>query len=75
MTRDSKIQRRHAEIHAVSEHNARMVALVSEDAKTVWDQLEVFMIQWRRIETLTEQTGPFIYRASRSRLSPVSLDD
>lgn len=74
VTRDSKIQRRHAEIHAVSEHNARMVALVSKDAKTAWDQLEVFMIQWRRIETLTEQTGPFIYRASRSRLSPVSLD-
>ena len=73
VTRDSKIQRRHAELHAVSEHNARMVALVSEEAKTVWNQLEVLMTQWRRIEALTEESGPFIYRASRSRLAAVPL--
>lgn len=73
ITRDSKIQRRHAELHAVSEHNARMVALASEKAKTVWNQLEVLMTQWRRIEALTEESGPFIYRASRSCLSAVDL--
>jgi len=73
VTRDSKIQRRHPELHAVSEHNARMVALVSEDAKTIWNQLEVLLIQWLRIEALTEETGPFIYRASRSRLAAVPL--
>ena len=73
VTRDSKIQRRHLELHAVSEHNARMIALASEDAKTVWNQLEVFLIQWRRIEALTEENGPFIYRASRSRLAAVPL--
>ena len=73
VTRDSKIQRRHAELHAVSEHNARMVALVSEEARTVWNQLEVLMTQWRRIEALTEESGPFIYRASRSSLAAVPL--
>ena len=73
VTRDSKIQRRHAELHAVSEHNARMVALVSEEARTVWNQLEVLMTQWRRIEALIVEAGPFIYRASRSRLSAVDL--
>ena len=44
VTRDSKIQRRPAELHAVNEHSARMVALASKDAKTVWNQLEVLMI-------------------------------
>ena len=73
VTRDSKIQRRHAELHAVNQHNARMVALASEEAKTFWNQLEVLMIQWRRIEVLTEEAGPFIYRASRSRLTAVPL--
>ena len=73
VTRDSRIQRRHAELLAVIEHCARMVALASDEARTIWHQLEVFMTQWRRIEALTDETGPFIYRASRSRLSPVPL--
>lgn len=74
VTRDSKIQRRPAELHAVNEHSARMVALASKDAKTIWNQLEVLMIQWRRIEALTSQTGPFIYRASRSQLSLIQTE-
>jgi hypothetical protein len=35
---------------AVRSFKARMVALASADAKTTWDQLEVFMTQWREIE-------------------------
>ena len=73
ITRDSRIQRRPAEVHAVREHGARMVALAGEDAKTTWLQLELFMRQWRRIEALLELSGPFIYRASRTVLSKVDL--
>ena len=71
MTRDAKIQRRHAELHAVCEHKARMVALVGADARTVWNQLEVLMMHWRRIRTLTRESGPFIYRASRQEIESV----
>lgn len=45
ITRDAKIQRRVAEVQAVRDHGATMVALVSADATTVWAQLEVFMNQ------------------------------
>ncbi|MDQ4130835.1 MAG: hypothetical protein M3133_07600 [Actinomycetota bacterium] len=73
ITRDSKIQRRAGELLAVQEHRARMVALASPDARTVWDQLEIFMRQWRAIEQLHSLDGPFIYRASRTTLSKVGL--
>lgn len=71
-TRDAKIQRRVAEVQAVLEHGASMVALTSKDATTRWIQLEVFMTQWRRIEQLHRLPGPFIYRASRT--APTRLD-
>ena len=48
------------EITAVRENQAKMVALNQRDAQTKWGQLEVFMTQWRRIEALTAQPGPFI---------------
>ena len=58
---------------AVVQHNARLVVLTSADANTVWDQLELLMTQWRRIEKLHKLQGPFIYRASRSKLNAVAL--
>lgn len=73
VTRDGRIRQRVAELDAVIEHDARLVVLTSTDAKTVWDQLEVLMTQWRRIERLHELPGPFIYRASRSSLQAVEL--
>ncbi len=74
VTRDAHIQRRVAEVRAVVEHSAAMVALASADAHTVWDQLEVFMNQWRAIEGLHGLPGPFIYRASRTALTKLDLD-
>ncbi len=74
ITRDAKIQRRVAEVQAVRHHGATMVALASADATTLWAQLEVFMNQWRAIEKLHGLPGPFIYRASRTALTPVDLD-
>lgn len=73
MTRDSRIQDHRAEIAAVRDHSAKMVALSGKDARNTWQQLEVFMRQWRRIEPLAAQDGPFIWRATRSGLSAVKL--
>ena len=53
VTRDSKIQQYRAELAAVRENGARMVALAGRDAKNTWMQLELFMTQWRAIEGLT----------------------
>jgi hypothetical protein len=59
------------EITAVRENNAKMVALNQRDAQTKWGQLEVFMTQRRRIEALTAEPGPFIWRTSRTAMTPI----
>ncbi len=73
VTRDSAIQRHRAEVGAVREHGARMVALAGRDAADTWHQLEVFMAQWRAIERLTHEPGPFIYSLTRTALRAVDL--
>src|SRR6266699_2078492 len=66
ITRDSMIIQNRNEIAAVQENKAKMVALNQRDAQTKWGQLEVFMSQWRRIEALISQPGPFgVCRAPR----------
>jgi hypothetical protein len=42
-----------------------VVNLAGRDAGSTWAQLEVVMSQWRAIEALVEQPGPFIYVATR----------
>jgi uncharacterized protein with PIN domain len=74
ITRDRAIQDKRAEIAAVRDHGARMVTLASAEAKSVWLQLEVVMCQWRRIEGLLEQPGPFIYSATRTGLRSEPLE-
>lgn len=73
VTRDSKIQDHRAEIAAVRDSGARMVALNGAEATGVWDQLEVLMSRWRSIEALITEPGPFIYVATRTRLRAVDL--
>ena len=51
-----------------------MVALSTEHARSKFEQLEIVMCQWRKIEALLEKPGPFIYVASRTRLRGVPLD-
>lgn len=75
VTRDSNIQRRRAEVAAVRDHGARMVAIAGADARGTWEQLEVLMINWRRIESWAAQSGPFIYSITRTgspRLVPLA---
>jgi hypothetical protein len=62
-----------AERRSVLEHGARMVALWGQHAGNKWVQLELVMRHWRRIEKLTEEPGPFIYRATYGGLRPVRL--
>jgi hypothetical protein len=74
ITRDSMIIQNRNEITAVRENKAKMVALNQRDAQTKWGQLEVFMTQWRRIEALTSEPGPFIWRVSRTAITSIALD-
>jgi hypothetical protein len=74
VTRDSMIIQNRNEIIAVRENKAKMVALNQRDAQTKWGQLEVFMTQWRRIEALIAERGPFIQRVSRTAITSISLD-
>jgi PIN domain-containing protein len=73
ITRDSNIAVNRAEIAAVRDHNARMVALAGREAIGTWAQLEVLLTQWRRIEALLGEPGPFIYSATRTTFKPVDL--
>jgi hypothetical protein len=74
VTRDNKIIENRLEIAAVRENRAKMVALNRADAATKWGQLEVFMTRWRDIDALVDRSGPFIWRASRTRMTPIPLD-
>jgi hypothetical protein len=73
VTRHRNIAVNRAEIAAVRDSGARMVALSSKEAISTWDQLEIFMSQWRDIEALLAFPGPFIYSATRTRLRSVAL--
>jgi hypothetical protein len=73
VTRDSRIQQNRAEVAAVRETEARMVALSGKDAGTVWNQLEILLARWRMIEALLATPGPFVQRVSRSGMSAVNL--
>jgi hypothetical protein len=66
ITRDSNIQRRRAEIAAVRDNGARMVAIAGPDARGTWEQLEVLMVNWRRIQSWADEPGPFIYSVTRT---------
>lgn len=73
ITRDWHINDHRAEIAAVRQHDARLITLSSLDAATKFAQLEVLMCRWRDIEKLLDEPGPFIYNASRTKLTHVPL--
>jgi hypothetical protein len=72
ITRDSMIAQNRNEIAAVRENKAKMVALNQRDAQTKWGQLEVFMAQWRSIEAVISEPGPFIWRVSRTAMTQIT---
>jgi hypothetical protein len=73
ITRDKRIQHHRAEVAAVRDHGAKMVALTGTDARSTWSQLEVLFSQWRRIEPLAELAGPFIWSVTRTSRTEVAL--
>jgi hypothetical protein len=75
LTRDAAIQDHSQEVGAVHEHGARMVALAGANAGTKFEQLEVTMSQWRRIERCTAEPGPFIYVATRTTFRPYRVTE
>lgn len=75
VTRDSRIQEHRAEIGAVRDNGARMVALGGRDAIGTWAQLEVLMSQWRAVERCLGEPGPFIYSATRTTFRRQDLAD
>jgi hypothetical protein len=73
VTRDSKIQEHRAEIDAVRNNDARMVALNGRDTVGTWNQLEVLMRHWRSIEHVLDERGPYIYAATRTTFGRIDI--
>jgi hypothetical protein len=73
ITRDRHIQDHRAEIEAVRSSGARMVNFAGEEAIGTFAQLEVLMSQWRRITSLLEEEGPYIYALTRTKLRRLEL--
>jgi PIN like domain len=71
ITRDQRIRSRPAEIAAVTAYRAKVFAITSNERLSNWHQLEIVMCQWRRIEQLGEQDGPFVYSVTRTAVSPL----
>jgi hypothetical protein len=69
ITRDRHIMSRPTELAAVTDNEARIVCLDARHELTKWLELEIIVMQWRRIEDLSSIAGPWIYRASRSKLT------
>ncbi len=73
ITRDRHIREHRAEIDAVRTSGARMVVFSGADAGGTWEQLEVLMRQWRKIEALRARKGPLIVLATRTTLTDLPL--
>lgn len=66
ITRDRRMLNKPAERQAIIDNKARVVRFDARHELTKWNQLEIAVTQWRRIEELLELPGPWIYRASRT---------
>ena len=73
ITRDSAIQQNAAEIAAVRDSGARMIALVGQDAGNTWEQLHIVLKRWERIEESLNEPGPFIYALGKATFRKVDL--
>jgi len=73
ITRDSNIQGHTAEIEAVRQNGAKMIALSGKDSIGTWAQLNVLLHHWRRVELAYEEQAPFIYSATRTSFRVVPL--
>jgi hypothetical protein len=58
----------------VRKYAARMVVLAGKEARDTFSQLEIVMSRWHDIEACLDETGPFIYTATRTTFNRVMLD-
>ena len=71
ITKDRHMATRPAERQLIVGSQARHVRIEGPPAQRKlrkWDQLEILVGQWRAIERVTTQPGPWIYVATRTRL-------
>lgn len=47
-------------------NGARMVAIAGAHARGMWEQLEVLIVNWRRIRDWADESGPFICSLTRT---------
>jgi hypothetical protein len=73
VTRDRHIREHRAEIEAVRNSGARLVVFSGAEAGSTWEQLEILMRQWRKIEGLLGRTGPFIAMATLTTLNDLPI--
>jgi hypothetical protein len=73
ISRDTRIQRRPAEVAAVKSSGAKLFAIASDEKLDTWRQLEILMCNWRAIDRLAETPGPYVYRVTRTTMSRVVL--
>jgi uncharacterized protein with PIN domain len=67
ITKDRHHRHRPAEKKAILDHRARVVHLDARHKLTKWNQLEIVVACWRKIEDqLLPLPGPWVYRATRT---------
>jgi|GEM_PF-361485 len=75
ISRDKRIHERFSQLSLIRDHDAKMVCLTGEAGRDKWSQLEAFMTNWRAIEAVADETPPFVYRASRTSLNALDIDE
>jgi hypothetical protein len=71
ITKDRHMRSRPAEQELIRDAKARHVRIEGPPTQRKlrkWDQLLILLNQWQAIERLLDETGPWIYVASRTRL-------
>jgi hypothetical protein len=68
ISRDRHIQHRPAERAALIDASAKMFRLDARHGLNKWQQLEIIVSQWRRLEEMVDLPGPWLYMATRTSL-------
>lgn len=68
ISRDRHIQHRPAERVALMDASARMFRLDARHGLNKWQQLEIIVTQWRRLEEMARVPGPWLYTVTRTTL-------
>jgi hypothetical protein len=72
ITKDSAIGRTPRLRDLVNEHGSRLVAIAARGKMRTWDHLVVVASVWDRMDELIGAPGPWMYRATRGRLTKVA---